>query len=102
MDRPDIEIVDNPTARRYEARMIGTGTVAGFSEYELDGDRIRFLHTEVDPSLEGQGIGSRLAAGALAAARSRDLRVIAKCPFIASYARRHAAEYADLVTTVDA
>ena len=101
MDRSDIEIVDSPTERRYEARVVGSGDVAGFTEYELDGDRIRFLHTEVDPALEGRGIGSRLASGALAAARARSLRVIAKCPFIASYIRRHAAEYADLVTAIE-
>jgi uncharacterized protein len=90
----EVRVVDNPSERRYEA-WIGD-RVAGVSEYELDGDRMTFVHTEVDPAFEGKGVGGRLAAGALDDARARDLAVIAECPFIAAYLRRHR-EYADLV-----
>jgi predicted GNAT family acetyltransferase len=55
-----------------------------------------FLHTEVDPSVKGLGIGSRLAAGELDDVRSRGLKVVAKCPFIAAWLRRHP-DYADLL-----
>ena len=55
-----------------------------------------FTHTEVDPSFEGQGVGSALARGALDDVRSRGLHIIAMCPFISAYVRRHP-EYADLI-----
>ena len=90
----DVRVVDNPAQSRYEAQL--DGRVVGFSQYNLAGDRIVFLHTEVDPSVEGLGIGSRLAAGELDDVRARGLKVIAKCPFIAAWLRRHP-DYQDLL-----
>ena len=54
------------------------------------------MHTEVSPSLEGQGLGARLVAGALDDIRARGLRVVPICPFVRTYIRRHP-DYADLV-----
>ena len=47
------------------------------------------VHTEVVSSAEGKGIGSQLVAGALDDIRSRGLRVVPVCPFVAAYVRRH-------------
>jgi predicted GNAT family acetyltransferase len=93
-DHDDVVVVDNPAQRRYEAR-IGD-RVAGYSTYRLAGNRVIFLHTEVDSALEGGGIGSKLAAGALDDVRARGFSVTAHCPFIAAYLRRHR-EYDDLI-----
>jgi len=87
MNAPSVQVVDNAAEGRYE--VLVDDRVVGFSEYDLDDDRIIFLHTEVDNEVEGKGIGSQLAAGALADARARGLTVIAECPFIAAYLRRH-------------
>jgi hypothetical protein len=82
-----VVIVDAPEAERYEARI--DERVVGFARYRRTGDRILFHHTEVDPAVEGRGIGSRLAAGALDDALARGLRVIVGCPFIGAYLKRH-------------
>ena len=55
----DVQTTDNPEQQRYEARV--DGELAGFAEYQLDGDRVVFTHTEVDDAFEGQGVGSALA-----------------------------------------
>lgn len=55
-----------------------------------------FVHTEVDQHFEGRGLGSKLAARALDAARRAGERVVPLCPFIASYLERHP-EYAAVV-----
>jgi hypothetical protein len=89
-----VEVVDNNAEERYEALV--DGTPAGSAFYHLRPGRIVFLHTEVDPSYEGHGVGSRLAKTALDDARSKGLRVVARCPFIARYIREHD-EYQDLV-----
>lgn len=87
-DRPDDLVVeDQPAARRYEARL--GDRVVGFMEYRRVGGRVVFFHTEVDPAVEGRGIGSRLAAGALDDVRARGLRITVKCPFLAAYLKRH-------------
>jgi len=44
-------------------------------------DRIVILHTEVDASLKGQGVGRRLLDAAVAWARETGTRVQAKCPY---------------------
>jgi predicted GNAT family acetyltransferase len=73
----------------------------GVFAYQRDGRRFAKLtysranatlviidHTEVDPSLSGQGIGRRLVDAAVSWARSSHVKVIATCPFAsAQFAR---------------
>jgi hypothetical protein len=89
-----IDIHDSPARHRYEARL--DGSLAGFLAYEPSDGRLTLVHTEVDPAMEGRGIGSRLAAFALGDARSRDLRVTVLCPFVTSWLRGHP-EYRDII-----
>lgn len=77
---------DNKKLRRYE--LDADGHVA-FSEYKRDGNTIEFRHTEVPKELEGRGIGSALVAGALALAKAEGLTITARCPFVASYIKKH-------------
>ncbi|WP_229191437.1 GNAT family N-acetyltransferase [Bradyrhizobium brasilense] len=51
--------------------------------------RVVLLHTEVPQELSGLGYGTRLAHGVFEALRRDGKRVIAKCPFMSSYAARH-------------
>jgi uncharacterized protein len=90
----EVRIVDNPDARRYEA--IEDGEILGIAKYLPVAGRLIFTHTQVDSDLEGRGIGSQLAKGALEDVRRRGLRATLRCPFISSYVRRHP-EYADIV-----
>lgn len=80
-------ILDNPAQLRFEATL--GGERAGFAAYELSSGTIVFTHTEVDPSFEGRGVGGALAEFAVAQARSRDLNVVAQCPFIQGWLERH-------------
>ena len=57
-------------------------------------------HTEVDPSMGGQGIGTTLVDGVLNAARERGLTVLPYCSFV----RRHILQnpqFLDLVAVDD-
>ena len=89
-----IEVRNQPDQRRYE--VVVDGEVGGYSQYIRQGDRVIFVHTEIDPAFEGQGLGGILARGALDDVRASGRRVIARCPFIAGWLERHP-EYADLV-----
>ena len=91
----DITVANHPEASRYEIR-VGQ-QLAAFAEYRLTAGLIVFTHTEIDPSFEGAGLGSRLAAGALDDVRARGLGGVSHCKFISAFVRRHP-EYADLVT----
>jgi predicted GNAT family acetyltransferase len=87
----ELEIVDVPETRRYEVR--AGSRVVGHTRYARQGDVIALLHTEIDPSMEGKGVGSRLAAAVLADVMAQDLSVVVRCPFIAAYVRRHPGDY---------
>jgi len=87
------EVRDNEQQHRFELAVDGH---TAFSQYKLAAGTITFLHTEVPKELEGCGIGSKLARGALELVRARGLKVVAKCPFIAAYIKKHP-EYQDLV-----
>lgn len=52
-------------------------------------DVIDLQHTEVPGSGKGQGVGDALVRAALAYARERGLRVIATCPYVQAWLRRH-------------
>ena len=87
------QVVDNPAQSRFE---LDLGEAVAVAYYKIDGGRIALLHTEVPQELSGRGIGSRLAEGVFEALRDRGLGIVAKCPFMASYAARHP-EYARLL-----
>lgn len=82
----------DPVHSRFEARKNGATAVA---DYELSGDTLILTHTEVPPEQRGQGIADQLARAAFEFARAHKLRVIPRCPFMASWLRRHP-EYQDL------
>ena len=87
-------VTDHPEADRYELH--DGDTLIGVAAYHLRDGALVFTHTEVSDDYEGQGAGSQLAREALDDARRRGLRVVARCPFIASWIKRHP-DYADLL-----
>jgi predicted GNAT family acetyltransferase len=95
-DTGDPDVHDHPSRMRYEVTV--DGDLMGYALYERHGDQIVFTHTEIEPKAEGHGVGGRLARAALDDVRARGLRVVPRCPFIASFIERHP-EYQDLVET---
>ncbi|WP_148572597.1 GNAT family N-acetyltransferase [Nocardioides caldifontis] len=88
-----IEVADAPERKRYEA--VRDGEVLGFAAYQRTDELVVFTHTEVDPALEGQGVGGLLVRGALDHVRSQGLRVLPICPFVQAWMQRHP-DYAEL------
>jgi uncharacterized protein len=62
---------------------------------ERDGQRV-FYHTEIDDAFGGRGLGTVLIAEALAATRAEGLRIVAVCPMVAAYVKKHP-EFDDIV-----
>jgi predicted GNAT family acetyltransferase len=81
------DIRDNPAMSRFEMPL-GDGALA-VAYYKVEDGRVVLLHTEVPQELSGLGYGSRLAHDVFEASRRDGKRVIAKCPFMSSYAARH-------------
>lgn len=81
-----MDVIDNHAEHRFE---LATDAGPAVAVYELAGDTITFTHTIVPSEAEGHGVGSKLIAAALADARERGLRVVARCAFVRAYLQRH-------------
>jgi uncharacterized protein len=94
----ETSVVDVPARGRFEIR-VGDRTV-GLASYHVENGTMTLPHTEVDPSMGGQGIGTALVAGVLAAARERGLHVLPYCSFVRHYIQQHP-DAVDLVAEDD-
>lgn len=79
-------VVDNRAASRFELPIDGQ---TAFVAYERTPGAIRLLHTEVPEAFRGRGFGQALVKGALEISRGEGLRVVAVCPFVRAYLRKH-------------
>ncbi|MFJ4648248.1 GNAT family N-acetyltransferase [Streptomyces bobili] len=86
-DKPQVAVTRVDDKNRLEAYV--DGRLAGLVEYIPAKGLLAFVHTEVLPEREGQGIGSALARASLDMVRQGGLRFLPVCPFIAAWADRH-------------
>jgi uncharacterized protein len=89
-----ITVRDVPDANRFEA--VRDGEVVGHIAYRRTARGYAFLHTEVEPSAGGGGVGSALVRGALEAVRESGSELLPYCPFVKAWIARHE-EYVALV-----
>jgi predicted GNAT family acetyltransferase len=80
------QVHDNPAAHRFELTI---DDKVAFLVYDRTPVALTLVHTEVPASLRGRHIGDMLVEAALNAGRSAGLRIVAVCPFVRTYLRRH-------------
>ena len=90
----EVRVTDNPEAKRFEAH--AGDELLGVIEYIPLPGKVIATHTEVSEEYEGQGVGSRLVAGALDLLRDDGRLVQPMCSYVAAFLRKHD-EYADVV-----
>lgn len=70
----------------------------GLLAYSLPGDSYMVIkHTEVDPSLRGQGAARQLLDAAVAYARSNGLKIRPVCEYARAVMKKHPDTYADIL-----
>jgi predicted GNAT family acetyltransferase len=90
---------DNPAENRFE--ISEDGQRVGFAAYRLNGDKIAFTHTEVDPAFGGRGLARQLVTTALGEARERGLAVLPLCPYVRKIIAENTDAYLDLVPVAE-
>lgn len=83
---PESIVTDNAARRQYEITEDGHTALL---RYERTPGTINLIHTEVPPELRKRGLAERLVRTALETARAAGDRVIATCPFVKAYLKRH-------------
>jgi predicted GNAT family acetyltransferase len=86
---PDVTVVDNPDADRYDGYL--DGEHVGFVSYVALTDRVVLTHAEVDPQRQHQGVGGALTRGVLDAVIASGRLVTPLCPFVVAYVVSHPA-----------
>ena len=83
----DVSVRDNAELQRFE--ILVDGHVSGFADYRRRDGAVAVVHSEVDPSMRGRGLGGELARQTLDAFRERGDKVVPSCPFFAQYVAGH-------------
>ena len=91
----DVIFHNDESHGRFEAKVYG---LTAFIKYRRSDETVTYVHTEVPAELEGQGLAAKMTRAALDDARAKGLKVVALCPYVAGYIRKHA-EYQDLLET---
>ncbi len=81
---PDVTL--NEAKSRYELERNG---LVAFAAFEQIGNVTDFNHTVVPRELEGQGVGSKLVAAALADVKAKGGEIVATCSFVHHYVQKH-------------
>jgi predicted GNAT family acetyltransferase len=79
-------VTDNRAARRFEVVVDGQ---TAFLAYERTPTSLVLVHTEVPPSLRGRHLADVLAKAAIDAGHAERLPIVALCPFVKAYLRKH-------------
>ena len=93
---PELELINNQQAFRYEAD--ADGEVVTQIDYLVEGDVVAFTHTGTPAAHRGQGLAATLTRFALDDLRARGLKVRPLCSYTASYIEAHP-QYLDLVAS---
>lgn len=81
------EVRNVPEARHYELTV--DGKHAGLAAYVDFGNQRIFHHTEVGDEFSGRGLAGELVQAALTDARAAGKRIVAVCPYVAKYVKKH-------------
>lgn len=79
-------VVDNRVGKRFELTVDGKTAVL---LYERTPRSLVLVHTEVPVALRGRHLADQLAKAAIDQAHAEGLQVVAVCPFVKAYMRKH-------------
>jgi predicted GNAT family acetyltransferase len=80
------KVVDNAARQQFELTLEGQTALLA---YERTPRSLILVHTEVPPALRGRHLGDALARAAIDRAHADRLQVVAVCPFVKAYLRKH-------------
>ncbi len=88
--------VNNNEKNRFELDIDGVVSIIDYT-FKKSSSQMFLIHTEVNSSFQGKGIGNKIVKEALGIIRKEGFELIALCPFVIAFLKRHH-EYLDLMS----
>ncbi|MFD0794246.1 GNAT family N-acetyltransferase [Mucilaginibacter litoreus] len=82
----DIELVDNEAIHNFELTVDG---YRSFIDYQVRGEKIYLIHTEVPEELQGQGVAEALVEKAFRLIEAKGQKVVPLCAYVQVFLKRH-------------
>ena len=86
MNYESIPLVNNKAEGNYEIIVDGRRS---FIDYQVKGNKIYLIHTEVPPELEGDGLAAALVEKALKDIEAQGLKLVPICAYVQFFLRKH-------------
>jgi len=86
MEYNDISFANNEAIHNFE---LIVDKQRAFIDYQLKGDKIYLVHTEVPIDLRDQGIAAIIVEKALQYIDEHHLKLVPLCPYVRQYLKRH-------------
>src|SRR5262245_20026724 len=80
------DVIDNRKEARFEITIDGTAAVLYYGRTRHS---LVLVHTEVPPPIRGRHIADVLAEAGIDRAHAEGLAIVAVCPFVKAYLRKH-------------
>ena len=77
---------NNAAQNRFEIEENG---LVAFATYRRENNTLMIPHVEAPPELRGKGTAGRLMEGIALLAREGGLKIVPRCPYAATWFRRH-------------
>ncbi|MET7771322.1 GNAT family N-acetyltransferase [Nocardia sp. NPDC005366] len=81
------EVTNNTALERFE--IFVDGAIAGYAEYQDTTSERGFVHAEIYPRYEGQGLGRTLVRSALDSSREQGYGILPLCPMVRHFVETH-------------
>lgn len=88
-----VKVFKDPEHGYFAIAYEGTDKVAGFTQYLPMNEERVFFHTVIGEEYEGRGLASVLIKKALEDTDAEGLPVLAVCPFVSGWLRKHGDEF---------
>lgn len=86
MPYTDLPLVNNTAIHNFEMFVNGH---RAFIDYQLRGDKMFLIHTEVPVELEGQGVAPALVEKVFKYLEEHQLKMVPYCAYIKAFLKRH-------------
>ena len=82
----DIELVNNEVIHNFELMVDGHRS---FIDYQVRGEKIYLIHTEVPEVLQGRGVAEALVEKAFTYIEGKGMKVVPLCAYIQIFLKKH-------------